>query len=103
MSEEIKTILEEMRFKAGIYRDHKKRDLSFNDEEKNCALLLDYIQQKENIIKEVREYIRSKSIKFTMAYVEDDGRIDLSRSDYRIDKLTSKQVKELLEILDKEM
>ena len=60
MSEEIKTILEEMRFKAGIYRDHKKRDLSFNDEEKNCALLLDYIEQEQSIIKEVREYIENK-------------------------------------------
>jgi len=60
------------------------------------------IERLHSIIKEAKDYIRSKSIKFTMAYVEDDGRIDLSRSDYRIDKLTSKQVKELLEILDKE-
>lgn len=60
MSEEIKTILEEMRFKAGIYRDHKKRGLSFNDEEKNCALLLDYIQQKENIIKELEIWLSDK-------------------------------------------
>ena len=58
------------------------------------------IERLNNIIKEVKDYIRSKSIKFTMAYVEDDGRIDLSRSDYRIDKLTSKQVKELLGILE---
>lgn len=48
-----------MRFKANIYRDHKKRGLSSNDEEKNCALLLEYIKQKENIIKEVRERIES--------------------------------------------
>ena len=60
------------------------------------------IERLNNIINEVKDYIRSKSIKFTMAYVEDDGRIDLSRSEYRIDKLTSKQVKELLGILDKE-
>ena len=59
------------------------------------------IERLNNIINEARDYIRSKSIKFTMAYVEDDGRIDLSRSDYRIDKLTSKQAKELLDILDK--
>lgn len=60
------------------------------------------IERLHSIIKEAREYVRSKSIKFTMAYVEDDGRIDLLRSDYRIDKLTSKPVKELLKILDKE-
>lgn len=60
------------------------------------------IERLKNIIIEVKDYIRSKSIKFTMAYVEDDGRIDLSRSDYRIDKLTSKQVKELLEMLNNE-
>ena len=60
------------------------------------------IERLNNIIEEVREYIKSKSIKFTMAYVEDDGRINLPRSDYRIDKLTSKQVKELLKLLDKE-
>lgn len=59
-------------------------------------------ERLNNIIKKVKDYIRIKSIKFTMAYVEDDGRIDLSRSDYRIDKLTSKQVKELLGILEKE-
>ena len=64
--------------------------------------LRDESKRLHSIIKEAKDYIRSKSIKFTMAYVEDDGRIDLSRSDYRIDKLTSKQVKELLEILDKE-
>lgn len=60
---------------------------------------LEEIERLNNIIIKVKDYIRSKSIKFTMAYVEDDGRIDLSRSDYRIDRLTSKQVKELLEIL----
>lgn len=63
--------------------------------------LKEEIERLNNIIKEVRDYIRSKSIKFTTAYVEDDGRIDLSRSDYKIDKLTSKQAKELLEILNK--
>ena len=85
MSEEIKTILEEIRFKAGIYRDHKKRNLSFNDEQKNCALLLDYIRQKENIIKEVREYIQDRYNGEVLTHTFDKDNVG-----------------ELLEILDKE-
>ena len=82
----------------------KQIELLVKDDEKSQETIIKQSQEIErlnNIIKEVRDYIRSKSIKFTMAYVEDDGRIDLSRSDYRIDKLTSKQAKELLEILNK--
>ena len=94
--EQLLGIIKAQRFEISILKDDKEHLGEFlkeKDEE---------IERLNNIIKEVKDYIRSKSIKFTMAYVEDDGRIDLSRSDYRIDKLTSKQVKELLEILDKE-
>lgn len=95
MSEEIKNILEEMRFKAGIYIDHKKRDLSFNDEEKNCALLLDYIQQKENIIKEVREKIHDIWFKIDFP--------NMTSMSYAVIKLDeTSQGNELLEILEKE-
>ena len=93
MSEEIKSILEEIRFKAGIYRDHKKRDLSFNDEEKNCALLLDYIQQKENIIKEAREKVNT--IQFEVRSN------DKKYSNLYITLKSILQGQELLEILDK--
>ena len=96
MSEEIKTILEEIRFKAGIYRDHKKRNLSFNDEQKNCALLLDYIRQKENIIKEAREYIKTlRNYRFNVDLGENREQLEIVGS-------TENFVKDILEILDKE-
>ena len=82
------TLQENQSLNAEYERNKKEREMK------------EEIERLNNIIKEVKDYIRSKSIKFTMAYVEDDGRIDLSRSDYRIDKLTSKQVKELLGILE---
>lgn len=81
MSEEIKDILEEIRFKAGIYRDQKRRNEAFNDNDYKCYVLLNYLQQKENIIKEVREYIK-----------ENDNK----------EPWKSLNGKELLEILDKE-
>ena len=93
MSEEIKDILEEMRFKASIYRDHKKRDLSFNDEEKKCALLLDYIQQKENIIKELKNKIKDDK----MIIEGNFGCIDNLRKDYNLQKNIIKEVREYIE------
>ena len=94
MSEEIKDILEEMRFKAGIYRDHKKRGLSSNDEEKNCALLLEYIEQKENIIKEIREDL-NRQIEFCTN--EANG-----TTNDKYCRIAINYLKHLKEILDKE-
>ena len=77
MSEEIKDILENVKKCCEIMKDQ-----SFVVYQKTDILkLLDYIQQKENIIKEVREYIHL--------------RLDNSQ-DMFITQMT-----ELLEILDK--
>lgn len=94
MSEEIKDILEEMRFKAGIYRDHKKRGLSFNNEEKNCTLLLEYIEQKENIIKEIRKDL-DRQIEFCSS--EANG-----TTNDKYCRIAINYLKHLKEILDKE-
>lgn len=86
MSEEIKDILEHLLATQKINNGWT----SFSDKE--CKLLYDYItnlQQKENIIKEVREYIekelksgRSKDNQWLMGCYDED--------------------KHILEILDKE-
>lgn len=59
----------------------------------SAKLLLDYIQQRENIIKEVREYIMTKLI--TEWDIKNDGYV--SGSDLPVDAITP-----ILEILDKE-
>ena len=55
-------------------------------EHSEITYLLEYIQQKENIIKEVREYITYWHY----------------RNDFRINSFTTGVKEELLEILDKE-
>jgi hypothetical protein len=64
MKEEINYILESLRFKTSIYRDRKKRNLTFNDDEYYANILNEYIENlqsqlkaKEEVIKEAREAI----------------------------------------------
>ena len=44
MSEEVKNILEEISFRAGIYKDQKRRNKYFKEENYKCKVLLDYIR-----------------------------------------------------------
>ena len=76
--------------KLKIVSEEKENGMYLCDK-KHSKILLDYIQQKENIIKEVREYIEEK-----YNYIlEDETFLD---HDERIEK---KQIEHILEILDK--
>ena len=50
MNEELGYVLETIRFKTSIYRDKKKRNLSFNDDDYYSNILNEYITdlQQEN-------------------------------------------------------
>ena len=63
-------------------------------DKKHSKILLDYIQQKDNIIKEVREYIKDK-----WGMELKDSMEDFLDHDELIDK---KRLLHILEILDKE-
>ena len=56
MNEEIGYVLETIRFKTSIYRDKKKRNLSFNDDDYYSNILNEYItdlQQENARLKEI--------------------------------------------------
>lgn len=76
--------------KLKIVSEEKENGMYLCDKE-HSKILLDYIQQKENIIKEVREYIEK--------YINRDF-FDLEHSGEVTIKL---EVKGLLDILDKEV
>ena len=66
MNEELEYVLETIRFKTSIYRDKKKRNLSFNDDDYYSNILNEYIKnlQKENArlkdkIDKAIEYIKN--------------------------------------------
>lgn len=85
---------EEEFFKRAINRICKDYDYNFANELKNIYLKKDKeLQQKENIIKEVREYIMTELI--TEWDIENDGYV--SGSD-----LPASAITPILEILDKE-
>ena len=50
VNEELRYVLETIRFKTSIYRDKKKRNLSFNDDDYYSNILNEYITdlQQEN-------------------------------------------------------
>lgn len=50
MNEELEYVLETIRFKTSIYRDQKKRNLTFNDDDYYSNILNEYITnlQQEN-------------------------------------------------------
>ena len=56
MNEELGYVLETIRFKTSIYRDKKKRNLSFNDDDYYSNILNEYItdlQQENARLKEI--------------------------------------------------
>jgi hypothetical protein len=60
--EEINYILESLRFKTSIYRDKKKRNLTFNDDDYYSNILIEYIEQlrqENNQLKEQKKELRS--------------------------------------------
>ena len=66
MNEELGYVLETIRFKTSIYRDKKKKNLSFNDDDYYSNILNEYITdlQQENArlkdeIEKVIEYANS--------------------------------------------
>jgi len=67
--------------------------------EKTIKELTEIIKNQQERIDKAFDFIGTKTYKFTMAYMEEDNRINLGRSEYTIGNLTSKNVKELLEIL----
>ena len=80
MNEELEYVLETIRFKTSIYRDKKKRNLSFNDDDYYSNILNEYITnlQQENArlkdkIDKAIEYI--KNIDKFEETLNDDTRI----------------------------
>ena len=80
MNEELGYVLETIRFKTSIYRDKKKRNLSFNDDDYYSNILNEYITdlQQENVrlkdkIDKAVEYI--KNIDKYEETLNDDTRI----------------------------
>lgn len=66
---------------------------------KDATRLLKKYEEKSRRIDKAIDFIRKKTHKFTMAYMEEDNKINLGRSEYTIGNLTSKNVKYLLDIL----
>lgn len=80
MNEELEYVLETIRFKTSIYRDQKKRNLTFNDDDYYSNILNEYITnlQQENArlkdkIDKAVEYI--KNIDKFEERLNDDTRI----------------------------
>lgn len=68
MNEELGYVLETIRFKTSIYRDKKKRNLSFNDDDYYSNILNEYItdlQQENKQLKDnwnkLKEIVKSQS------------------------------------------
>ena len=115
MSEEIKDVLESLRFKTSIYRDKKKRNLTFNDDEYYSNILIEYIEQlqQENqklkrVLDEIRDNLQKSidSINDKLSDKEirvENGIIVNPINDYRVVRLKAIRMKckELLKILDK--
>ena len=91
MNEELGYVLETIRFKTSIYRDKKKRNLSFNDDDYYSNILNEYItdlQQENARLKEIenklnfiknrknqgasQENINIMAIVFVNSYLKDE-------------------------------
>ena len=57
MNEELGYVLETIRFKTSIYRDKKKRNLSFNDDDYYSNILNEYINDLQQENKKYKEVI----------------------------------------------
>ena len=69
VNEELEYVLETIRFKTSIYRDKKKRNLTFNDDDYYSNILNEYITdlQQENkkykeVINKAIEYLENHSL-----------------------------------------
>ena len=69
---------------------------------KNLELIEEINDLQQRINKAV-EYIREETTRFTEAYVEDDRRINLGKSKYKIVNLSPTKVEKLLNILKGEI
>ena len=75
MNEELGYVLETIRFKTSIYRDKKKRNLSFNDDDYYSNILNEYITdlQQENTqlkdkIKDLEEWLEAMASMYENEY-----------------------------------
>ena len=83
MNKELGYVLETIRFKTSIYRDKKKRNLSFNDDDYYSNILNEYITdlQQENArlkdkIKDLEEWLEA------MASMYEDEYKDVNASEH---------------------
>jgi hypothetical protein len=79
VNEELEYVLETIRFKTSIYRDKKKRNLTFNDDDYYSNILNEYITnlQQENArlknkIKTAFEYVDDKLTNLNLKYGVDN-------------------------------
>lgn len=63
MNEELEYVLETIKFKTSIYRDKKKRNLSFNDDDYYSNILNEYITNLQQENKKYKEAI-DKAIEY---------------------------------------
>ena len=75
VNEELGYVLETIRFKTSIYRDKKKRNLSFNDDDYYSNILNEYITdlQQENArlkdkIKDLEEWLEAMASMYENEY-----------------------------------
>ena len=125
MNEELGYVLETIRFKTSIYRDKKKRNLSFSDDDYYSNILNEYITdlQQENarlkennmsmqeemartwkkadlykeVIEEVRKYTKKEIREYK--YAIDETTMDSDTED--IYDMVIRNFEKLLQILDK--
>ena len=63
MNEELEYVLETIRFKTSIYRDKKKRNLSFNDDDYYSNILNEYITDLQQENKELKKQLEENKHK----------------------------------------
>ena len=66
MSEELGYVLETIRFKTSIYRDKKKRNLSFNNDDYYSNILNEYINDLQQENARLKEMLIQNGVKQKM-------------------------------------
>ena len=66
MNEELGYVLETIRFKTSIYRDKKKRNLSFNDDDYYSNILNEYITDLQQENARLKEMLIQNGVKQKM-------------------------------------